>query len=148
MRTVRLAIVGLGNVGRRLLELIEMKNALIRTRYDFELVVQLQSALLTARDGQWIGNPIHHHVASDADIQANLGVVAGRKQGITQHGIGAVRQGQQIIGRSVVVDNPPPAVGIRIRCMNFHARDHNIHGIVFRWRIHQVHSDLTGSCWP
>ena len=39
MRTVRVAIVGLGNVGRRLLELVEKKNALIRERYNFELVV-------------------------------------------------------------------------------------------------------------
>ncbi len=39
MRTTRLAIVGLGNVGRRLLELIELKRALLRERFDLELVV-------------------------------------------------------------------------------------------------------------
>jgi homoserine dehydrogenase len=39
MQTTRLAIVGLGNVGRRLVELIELKSALLRQRYDLELVV-------------------------------------------------------------------------------------------------------------
>ena len=39
MHTARLAIVGLGNVGRRLLELIELKQELLRERYDLELVV-------------------------------------------------------------------------------------------------------------
>ncbi|HEX7588825.1 MAG TPA: homoserine dehydrogenase, partial [Anaerolineae bacterium] len=39
MKTKRLAIVGLGNVGRRLLELIELKHALLRKRFDTELVV-------------------------------------------------------------------------------------------------------------
>lgn len=39
MRTTRLVIVGLGNVGRRLLELIELKQALLRERFDLELVV-------------------------------------------------------------------------------------------------------------
>ena len=39
MRTARLAIVGLGNVGRRVLELIELKQELLRERYDLELVV-------------------------------------------------------------------------------------------------------------
>lgn len=39
MRTTRLAIVGLGNVGRRLLELIDLKRALLRERFDLELVV-------------------------------------------------------------------------------------------------------------
>jgi homoserine dehydrogenase len=39
MRTTRLAIVGLGNVGRRLLELMDLKRALLRERFDLELVV-------------------------------------------------------------------------------------------------------------
>ncbi len=39
MRTTRLAIVGLGNVGRRLLELIQSKRDLVRARFDLELVV-------------------------------------------------------------------------------------------------------------
>lgn len=39
MRKARLAIVGLGNVGRRLLELIELKRALLRARFDLELVI-------------------------------------------------------------------------------------------------------------
>lgn len=39
MRTVRLAIVGLGNVGRRLLELLEMKRDALRTRYGLEFVI-------------------------------------------------------------------------------------------------------------
>ncbi len=39
MRTTRLAMVGLGNVGRRLLELIDLKRALLRERFDLELVV-------------------------------------------------------------------------------------------------------------
>jgi len=39
MRTTRLAIVGLGNVGRRLLELIDLKRALLRERFDLELVI-------------------------------------------------------------------------------------------------------------
>ncbi len=39
MRTARLAIVGLGNVGRRLLELIELKRAILHDRYDLELVI-------------------------------------------------------------------------------------------------------------
>ncbi|MBI4785549.1 MAG: homoserine dehydrogenase [Chloroflexi bacterium] len=37
MRTARLAIVGLGNVGRRLLELIEIKHEALRAHYDLEL---------------------------------------------------------------------------------------------------------------
>ncbi|HEX7594547.1 MAG TPA: homoserine dehydrogenase [Anaerolineae bacterium] len=39
MRTTRLAIIGLGNVGRRLLELMDLKRALLRERFDLELVV-------------------------------------------------------------------------------------------------------------
>ncbi|MBI3740853.1 MAG: homoserine dehydrogenase [Chloroflexi bacterium] len=39
MKTVRLSIAGLGNVGRRLLELIEVKRDLLRARYDLELRV-------------------------------------------------------------------------------------------------------------
>ena len=39
MRRVRLSIAGLGNVGRRLLELIEWQRALLRTRFDLELSV-------------------------------------------------------------------------------------------------------------
>ncbi len=39
MRTARLAIVGLGNVGRRLLELIESKRETLRERYDLQLVI-------------------------------------------------------------------------------------------------------------
>lgn len=39
MRTTRLAIIGLGNVGRRLLELIQMKRELLSTRFDLDLVV-------------------------------------------------------------------------------------------------------------
>ena len=39
MRTARLAIVGLGNVGRRLLELIEIKREALRRNYDLELIV-------------------------------------------------------------------------------------------------------------
>jgi homoserine dehydrogenase len=39
MRQKRLAIVGLGNVGRRLLELIELKRALLRDHYELELIV-------------------------------------------------------------------------------------------------------------
>jgi homoserine dehydrogenase len=39
MRTTRLAIVGLGNVGQRLLELIQLKRDLLRTRAELELVV-------------------------------------------------------------------------------------------------------------
>lgn len=39
MRTTRLAIIGLGNVGRRLLELIQSKRELLRVRFDLELVV-------------------------------------------------------------------------------------------------------------
>ncbi len=39
MRTTRLAIVGLGNVGRRLLELIELKRDLLRARFDLDLSV-------------------------------------------------------------------------------------------------------------
>jgi homoserine dehydrogenase len=39
MRKTRLAIAGLGNVGRRLLELIQLKRDLLRTRFDLELTV-------------------------------------------------------------------------------------------------------------
>lgn len=39
MQTVRLAIVGLGNVGRRLLELMDLKRDWLRDHYDLELVV-------------------------------------------------------------------------------------------------------------
>ncbi len=39
MRRVRLAIVGLGNVGQRLLELIQLKRDTLRTRLDLELSV-------------------------------------------------------------------------------------------------------------
>ncbi len=39
MQTTRLAIVGLGNVGRRLLELIEMKSDWLRDHYGIKLVV-------------------------------------------------------------------------------------------------------------
>jgi homoserine dehydrogenase len=39
MRTVRLAMVGLGNVGRRLLELLELKHDLLGVRFDLELIV-------------------------------------------------------------------------------------------------------------
>ncbi len=39
MRTTRLVMVGLGNVGRRLLELIELKRELLRARFDFQFVV-------------------------------------------------------------------------------------------------------------
>lgn len=39
MRTSRLAMVGLGNVGRRLLELMQLKRDVIRARFDLELVV-------------------------------------------------------------------------------------------------------------
>ena len=39
MKTTRLAIVGLGNVGRRLLELIESKRDILRARYELELIV-------------------------------------------------------------------------------------------------------------
>jgi homoserine dehydrogenase len=39
MRTVRLAMVGLGNVGRRLLELMDVKRDWLRDHYDLELVV-------------------------------------------------------------------------------------------------------------
>lgn len=39
MRTARLAIIGLGNVGRRLLELIDSKNDSLRARHDLQLVV-------------------------------------------------------------------------------------------------------------
>lgn len=39
MPKMRLAIAGLGNVGRRLLELIQLKRDLLRTRFDLELVV-------------------------------------------------------------------------------------------------------------
>lgn len=36
---VRLAVVGLGNVGRRFLELVQLKHALIEQRFDLDLVV-------------------------------------------------------------------------------------------------------------
>src|SRR5581483_8347107 len=36
---VRMAVIGLGNVGRRFLELVQRKRALIRQRFDLELVV-------------------------------------------------------------------------------------------------------------
>lgn len=39
MKTVRLSIAGLGNVGRRLLELLELQRDLVRTRFDLELRV-------------------------------------------------------------------------------------------------------------
>lgn len=39
MRTARLAIVGLGNVGRRLLELIDSKRETLQARYDLQLVI-------------------------------------------------------------------------------------------------------------
>jgi len=39
MRQIHLAIVGLGNVGRRLLELIELKRETLRARYDREFVI-------------------------------------------------------------------------------------------------------------
>lgn len=39
MKRVRVTITGLGNVGRRLLELLETKRDLLRTRFDLELVV-------------------------------------------------------------------------------------------------------------
>jgi homoserine dehydrogenase len=39
MRTARLAMIGLGNVGRRLLELIELKREWLRERYELELIV-------------------------------------------------------------------------------------------------------------
>ncbi len=40
MRTSRLVMVGLGNVGRRLLELIESKRDLLASRFDLELILQ------------------------------------------------------------------------------------------------------------
>jgi homoserine dehydrogenase len=39
MRKTRLVIAGLGNVGRRLLELIQLKRDALRARFDLELVV-------------------------------------------------------------------------------------------------------------
>ncbi len=39
MKQIRLSIVGLGNVGRRLLELIETQRDLLRERFDLELIV-------------------------------------------------------------------------------------------------------------
>lgn len=39
MQTARLIVVGLGNVGRRLLELVEMKTRVLQTRYGLELRV-------------------------------------------------------------------------------------------------------------
>jgi homoserine dehydrogenase len=39
MQTTRLAIVGLGNVGRRLLELIQVKRDVLRSRFDLELAI-------------------------------------------------------------------------------------------------------------
>ncbi|MBI5029153.1 MAG: homoserine dehydrogenase [Chloroflexi bacterium] len=39
MRTARVAMIGLGNVGRRLLELMQSKRDLMRTRFDLELVI-------------------------------------------------------------------------------------------------------------
>ncbi len=39
MQTKRLAIIGLGNVGRRLLELIDLKGPLLRERFGLELVI-------------------------------------------------------------------------------------------------------------
>ncbi len=36
---IRMAVIGLGNVGRRFLELVQRKHALIRDRFDLELVV-------------------------------------------------------------------------------------------------------------
>ncbi len=39
MRTARLVLVGLGNVGRRLLELIELKRDWLRDHYDLQLIV-------------------------------------------------------------------------------------------------------------
>jgi len=39
MKTVRISIAGLGNVGRRLLELIESKRDVVRTRFELELRV-------------------------------------------------------------------------------------------------------------
>lgn len=39
MQTARLAVIGLGNVGRRLLELIDMKRAALRKNYGLDLVL-------------------------------------------------------------------------------------------------------------
>ncbi len=39
MKTIRLSIAGLGNVGRRLLELMQIKRALLRERFDLELKI-------------------------------------------------------------------------------------------------------------
>lgn len=39
MRKISLAITGMGNVGRRLLELIQRKNEIAASRFDFELII-------------------------------------------------------------------------------------------------------------
>src|SRR5262245_39345541 len=36
---VRLAVIGLGNVGRRFLELVQLKHTVIKQRYDLDLIV-------------------------------------------------------------------------------------------------------------
>jgi homoserine dehydrogenase len=62
MRTVRLAIVGLGNVGRRLLELMDLKRDWLRDHYDLELVVAGavdRSGAAMAPDGLAIKELLH-----------------------------------------------------------------------------------------
>ena len=39
MKSIRVAICGLGNVGRRLLELMEAKRETLRQNYDLELLI-------------------------------------------------------------------------------------------------------------
>ena len=36
---IRLAVIGLGNVGRRFLELVQRKHDLIKNRFDLDLIV-------------------------------------------------------------------------------------------------------------
>ncbi len=132
MQTARLAIVGLGNVGRRLLELIEMKRALIRGRFDLELSIvaaaDKSGAAISAnglridliqslkRDHKGIaaypqaGKPglTPHEFARvvDADILVELSLT-NLKDG--EPGIGTVRTAL-VRGMSVVTANKGPLV--------------------------------------
>ncbi len=132
MQTARLAIVGMGNVGRRLLELIEMKRPLIRGRFDLDLSVvgaadrsgaaisadglRISEILRLKRDHKGVatyaqaGKPglSPHEFARvvDADVLVELSVT-NLKDG--EPGVGTIRAAL-VRGMNVVTANKGPLV--------------------------------------
>lgn len=132
MRTARLAIVGLGNVGRRLLELIEMKRELMRGRFDLDLSIvgavdksgaaissdglRVTEILRVKRDHKGVAAYPHagkpgmspHEFARvvDADVLVELSLT-NLKDG--EPGLGAIRTAL-VRGMNIVTANKGPLV--------------------------------------